>query len=259
MTTEALLVTTLGAAVGAVGGALVPRLVASIPEPEVLRATAQLAAERVGESVGMGEEQPSGTAPKELYAEVAALPRLGWWSAATGAAIGGLFGWDTGLDWSLIWLLGLIPVLLALCVVDFRTKLLPTVVVVPATLATLVSVVVVGLLSGAVDDLVRAVVAMLGVRTFYRLLYLVDGSGIGFGDVRLAALLGLVMGWQGWGTSVVGTIAPFVLMAVPALLAALVRWDRGMLRTAWPFGPFMVLGWVIVVVWGEGVAAFLWP
>ncbi|MGN0064398.1 MAG: prepilin peptidase [Nocardioides sp.] len=274
----------VGAVAGAVGGWLVPRLVASIPEPEVLAARAEaMQAERAASrATGAGQgSAPEDTEPavepvpdpvvdevgaddeppKPLYADLAAVPRLGAWCALLGAGAGALLGWSTGLDWPLLWLWGLIPVLVALAYVDLRTKLLPTVVVVPATLATLVVVVAVGLLTGATDSLLRAVIAMVGVRTFYRVLYALRSSGIGFGDVRLAALLGLVMGWAGWGAAVIGTILPFFLMALPSVAlgaVAMVRRDSSFLKVSWPFGPFMVVAVVVALVWGNDVAAYIW-
>ena len=97
-------------------------------------------------------------------------------------------------------------------------------------------------------------VAMLALRSFYWVLWFVHSAGMGFGDVRLAALLGLVLGRAGWAELVVGTYAPFLLFAVPGLLLALVRRDRSLLRAAYPFGPFMVLGALVGLVAGPGLA-----
>lgn len=286
-------VAVVGAVVGALGGGLVPRLVAAIPEPEDLAARAEaMAAERAASRSGtdvppvldgradgdalltdegaqQSEEPDEAEEPGEAgeteskprYADLARVPRLGVWCGFVGALVGAALGWSTGFDWPLLWLWGLIPVLVGLGYVDLRTKLLPTVVVLPATLATLLVVVAVGLLTSQSEALVRAVVAMVGVRTFYRLLYALRSSGIGFGDVRLAALLGLVMGWTGWGAAVIGTIVPFFLMALPSVVlgaVALVRRDASFLKISWPFGPFMVAGVVLAVLWGQDVASFIW-
>ena len=65
---------------------------------------------------------------------------------------------------------------------------------------------------------------------------------MGFGDVRLAALLGLALGHVGWAELLVGVYSGFLVFGLPGLLLALVRWDRALLRTAFPFGPFMLVG-----------------
>ncbi len=63
--------------------------------------------------------------PKELYADLGALPRLSLLTAAVSGVAGALIGWVTGLDWLLLLLLPLAPIGTLLAVVDFRTRLLP--------------------------------------------------------------------------------------------------------------------------------------
>ena len=103
---------------------------------------------------------------------------------------GALVGAATGWDWPLLWLVPLVPVAVALSYIDWHTRLLPRVVVLPATLAAVVAVAAVGLATGERDALVRALVAMVAVRSFFWVLWFVRSAGMGFGDVRLAALVG---------------------------------------------------------------------
>ena len=86
------------------------------------------------------------------------------------------------------------------------------------------------------------------------MLWWVDSAGLGFGDVRLAALLGLELAWFGWAELAVGTYAAFLVFGVPGLLVALWRRDRRLLRTALPFGPAMLLGALV----GLAAGASLW-
>ena len=250
----AIVVAALGCGVGAL---LVPRLIASVPEPTP-------------------KEPKEGTAPeppKLLYVDIAALPGLGPRSALWAALSGGLLGWATGVDWSLIWLVPLVPVAaratdpaaavavpaaVALSVIDWHTRLLPRRIVLTATLTAVVAVALVGLLTDQREALVRALIAMIGVRSLFWLLWFLRSAGMGFGDVRLAALVGLVLGWVGWGAVFVGVWVGFVVFAVPGLALALLKRDRSMLKKPFPFGPFMVLGALFGLVWGPRIAAALW-
>lgn len=221
-------------------GLLVPRLVGAVPEPE--------------EPPNVPEGEPD----KELYADVAALPRLAAWTSLGSAVAGAAVGWGTGLDWSLVWLVPLVPVLVALSVVDWRTKLLPKVVVNPTTLATLAVMVVVGLATGRTDDLLRAVLALVLLFLFYGITWFVYPGGLGYGDVRLGALLGLVLGWVGWGVTAVGLVLPMLAQGVGPLLVAVVTRDRQVLKRHVPFGPFMVAGAVVALAVGQEIAASIW-
>lgn len=243
--------TTLAAAVaGALCGLLgllVPRLVAAVPEPAPRE--------------GAGGAAPTEAGPDEVkphYVDLAARPRLGALAALVSLASGALLGAATGWDWPLVWLVPLVPVAVALSYVDWHTRLLPRLVVLPATLAAVVAMVVVGLAADERDALVRALVAMVAVRSFFWLLWFVRSAGMGFGDVRLAALVGLVLGWVGWGTVAIGVWVGFVAFAVPGLLLAVVRRDRALLKQAFPFGPFMAAGALVGLVWGPALSRLLW-
>lgn len=242
--TDTVLAAIVAALVAGLAGLLVPRLIARVPEP---------APKQAGED-GVPADEP----PKMPYADIAARPGLGWRSALLSAAAGALLGAATGLDWPLLWLVLLTPVAVALSVIDWHTRLLPRVIVLPATLAAVVAVTVVGLATGERDALVRALVAMVLARSFFWVLWFVRSGGMGFGDVRLAAPVGLVLGWVGWGELAVGVWVSFVLFAVPALVVIVARRDRSLLKRAFPFGPFMLGGALVGLVWGTALAGRLW-
>ena len=239
---DVVLAVVLAAVVAGLGGLLVPALIAWVPEP----------------APKPGAEDPSeAEPPKTAYADIAARPGLGWRSAVVSTAVGALLGATFGLDWPLLWLVPLVPVAVALSVVDWHTRLLPRVVVVPATLAAVVVVTAVGLATDR-DALVRALAAMVAVRSFFWVLWFVRSAGMGFGDVRLAAPVGLVLGWVGWGAVAIGVWTSFVAFVGPALALALVRRDRVMLKKSFPFGPFMVIGALVGLVWGTALAGRIW-
>lgn len=74
----------------------------------------------------------------------------------------------------------------------------------------------------------------------YFLLRLFNPAGMGFGDVKLAGVLGLYLGFAGWLQVLAGTAAAFVAGGIWGL--ALIVSGRGTGQTAVPFGPFMLAG-----------------
>ena len=75
---------------------------------------------------------------------------------------------------------------------------------------------------------------------FYFILHAVYPPGMGFGDVKLAGVLGMYLGFLGWGHVMAGTFAAFVLGGLWSL--GLLAARRGNLQSAIPFGPFMLAG-----------------
>ena len=65
---------------------------------------------------------------------------------------------------------------------------------------------------------------------------------MGYGDVRLSAVLGFALGYLGWPELLIGIYGGFVAFAVSGFVIALVRRDRQVLRTSYPFGPFLLVG-----------------
>jgi leader peptidase (prepilin peptidase)/N-methyltransferase len=237
-----------GAAVSAVTGALVPRIIERIPEPEPEPEEAEAAEEPRFE----GESTKAPEPPKETYY---AMADLGWLlpvSAVLGAVSGLLLGWTLGWSWLLLVLLPFVPVGIALSVIDFRTRLLPTWLIVRA----MAGVAVLGLVVMALtQDWTRGSRALLGAVIAFVLYFVLwwVSPKMGYGDVRLAGLLGLVLAFVGWQEFLVGMYGSFLLFAVPGVLVALVRWDRAFLKTLYPFGPSMIAGALIGICFGEPI------
>ena len=83
--------------------------------------------------------------------------------------------------------------------------------------------------------------------TVYFLLALISPSAMGMGDVKLAALVGLVLGWFGLAVWLIGLLAAFVVGGVIAIIALVLR--RVTLRGSIPFGPSMLVGALAAVLW----------
>ena len=235
----------LGGAVGLVTGAVVPWVIRRLPEPDPVPEPVE------GEELTPAQRVVLEEGPKEPYAELGARPRLPLVTAPVSALAGGLVGWAVGLGWVLLLVLPLAPVGTLLGVVDLRTRLLPRVVVVPATLVALAYGLASWPVSGDADPLVRGLVGMAAAFAVFFVLWFVHSAGMGYGDVRLAAWLGFVLAYLGWPEYAVGLYAGFLVLGLPGLLLAIVRWDRQLLRKAYPFGPFLLIGAVLGIVLGE--------
>lgn len=195
-----------------------------------------------------------------LVARTSEVPRGRWLlpgSVLAGAVSGGSAGASLDSGWALAAVLLAAPSCVALAFIDWHTRLLPSKIVLPATGAVLALLAVEWAVTGEHDAPLRALIGLVVARSIYWVLWFVHSAGMGFGDVRLAALLGLVLGRAGWAELVVGTYAPFLLFAVPGLLLALVRRDRSLLRAAYPFGPFMVLGALLGVLAGPALVGLI--
>lgn len=213
---------------GAIGGGTVPWLLGRLPDPQ--------------------PEVP--WAPDPEHAVLAARPGLTMRCVVAGALSGLVLGWSLPGPWPLLLWLSLLPFGILLAVVDWHTKKLPRRVVLPVTAYALVVIAAVEVATGHPEVLLRAVLGMLVARSVIWVLWFIRSAGMGFGDVRLAALLGLLLAHVGIGAAVVGLYAGFLLFAVPILGWALIRRDRGVLRTAYPFGPFLVAGALVGVAVG---------
>jgi leader peptidase (prepilin peptidase)/N-methyltransferase len=159
-------------------------------------------------------------------------------AALLAGGVGARFGAAPALaPYLLVTLLGVL-----LAAVDVRCRRLPDPLVLPAVpvVAALLAV------AGGWPAAGRALLAAAALAGGYLLLSLLPGAPVGGGDVTLAGLLGLCLGWLGWPHAVLGAGLPFLLNApVLLVLLALRRAGRG---SRVPFGPAMlVAAWLVVV------------
>ncbi|WP_328942793.1 A24 family peptidase [Streptomyces sp. NBC_00250] len=138
-----------------------------------------------------------------------------------------------------VWLLGA-PFAVLLATVDARVHRLPDGLTLPLAAAVPLLLGVAELLPYDAGSWPYAVLGALALGGAYLVLFLVNPSGLAFGDVKLALPLGAALGWYGWGVLFAGAFAGFLLGAVYGLgLVLLRRADRSSMI---PFGPFMLAG-----------------
>jgi leader peptidase (prepilin peptidase)/N-methyltransferase len=144
-----------------------------------------------------------------------------------------------------VWLL-VAPVGVLLAVVDFTVERLPDVVTLPLAVFTLGLLGVAVLLPNAGGNWRTALLGSLGLAACCLVLFLINPTGFGFGDVKLALTLGGVTGWYGWDILITGAFAGWVLFALYGL--SLVVAGRAGRKTAVPLGPFLLAGTFVGVL-----------
>jgi leader peptidase (prepilin peptidase)/N-methyltransferase len=152
-------------------------------------------------------------------------------------------------SWALPAYLVLAGALVALSAIDLEHYILPNRILYPTDGAVLVLLAVA---SGAEHDwgaFVRAVIAGAVAFAIFFTIHLVSPRGMGFGDVRLSFLLGLALGWLGWGEVAGGLFAGFLYGAVVGVVLIAVK-VRGRKQQI-PFGPFLAAGAMTFVLFGE--------
>jgi leader peptidase (prepilin peptidase) / N-methyltransferase len=135
-------------------------------------------------------------------------------------------------------------------VIDIACHRLPTIVVAPAIAASAIFFLVLAIATGDWASFGRALLGAVALGVLFELLYLVPGGNLGYGDVRLAFLLGLFLGWLGWREVIWGALLPWLINA-PVVLTLLLLQRVGR-RSRLPFGPAMLAGAlaaVTVVSW----------
>ncbi len=220
----------LGCAVlGGLAGARLPRLIAALPE--------------------RNPDRPP------LYRELGSQRRLALLLGCAAGVVGAILGWARAGQADLPAFLVMAVLGVGMGYVDLRRHLLPDRFTVPALASSAVLLAGAAVATGTLTTAYpRAWAAAGALFTVYLLMALVYPAGLGLGDVKLAASLGLLLGWLGWTWVVVGLVAAVVLGGVVGL--ALLATGRAHRRSAVPFGPSMLVGGLVAVVWAEPITAW---
>jgi leader peptidase (prepilin peptidase)/N-methyltransferase len=162
-----------------------------------------------------------------------------------------LVAWRLGLRPELLALLAFTSVIVVLSFIDLEHRRLPNRIVGPATLLGLALLLIAAAVSGEWNSLLTSILGALAYGVPMLLLALAFPSGMGGGDVNLAAYLGLHLGWFSLLHVLVGAMSGFFLGGAIgiALLAARKKGRKDPI----PFGPFMALGGFISVLWGSEI------
>lgn len=183
-----------------------------------------------------------------LPEEGQAPERPTWWVTPL-AAVGGV-----GLWWALAprqsWVAAAayaatLWVMVALAAIDLDVHRLPDAIQLPAYPVLSVLLAAASWTVGSWSSLGRAAVAAVALLAIFLLLALV-GGGMGLGDVKLAGLLGLLLGWLSWAHVLMGVAAGLLLGGVVGV-ALLVTRTAGR-KAEFAYGPPLLAGAALAVL-----------
>jgi leader peptidase (prepilin peptidase)/N-methyltransferase len=168
------------------------------------------------------------------------------------AAVFVLLALRIGAEPDLVAFLYLGAIGVALALIDIDVKRLPNAIVLPSYA---VGAVLLGLAAVAEADFssyARAGLGMAALFGLYFLLAFIYPAGMGFGDVKLAGVLGMYLGWLGWAEVVTGGFLGFLFGGLVG--GALMAVHRAGRKSQIPFGPFMLLGAFVAIFAGGALA-----
>jgi leader peptidase (prepilin peptidase)/N-methyltransferase len=178
-----------------------------------------------------------------------AVPQRELRLALAAALLFGLAGWRFGLTWRAALSCVYIAVLVLVTATDLEHHIIPHRIVLPAILLALVA--------GFLVDWMTWKAALLGGAVglvFFSAAYVFAGVlypgriALGMGDVTLATFVGLVVGFP---SALVAVMLGVLMGGLFSMLLLLTR--RVTLGTAIPYGPFLVLGGLIAMFWGQAI------
>jgi leader peptidase (prepilin peptidase) / N-methyltransferase len=148
-----------------------------------------------------------------------------------------------------------VGVLLVLSFIDLETLLLPDVITLPAIAVFFVA----GFGVHEVPWLARLIGGAAGY-LFIRLIadfyyYVLKREGLGLGDGKLLALIGVALGWKALPLVVFAGSIAGSLISIPVLLVTRRRDGQSLRDVQVPFGPFLVLGALVHLFAGRAILA----
>ncbi|NNC78651.1 MAG: prepilin peptidase [Acidimicrobiales bacterium] len=199
-------------------------------------------------------------------------------SAIAGAIFFGVAGSQVGPQLTLVPVLVMVSALLALSVADIDRFRLPDRILFPSIAVNIAIIAGLAFAGDLGDFIVPAIVCAFGYFLFLLIPNLVRPDALAFGDVKLAFLLGLMLGWsrasiaEGLVLVVYALILGMLLGILSGIGVALGRraWGHGflpdpdfpppedgshlpLLQTQFPFGPALALAAVIILFLGESI------
>jgi leader peptidase (prepilin peptidase) / N-methyltransferase len=140
---------------------------------------------------------------------------------------------------------------IALSAIDIEHMRLPTPIVYVTLALVAVALAIAAFATHRPSALVTVVAGALAAAAFLFAIAFVSPRAMGMGDVRLAAVLGAVLGWYGMGRVALGILLGFVVGSIAGIALSIVR--RRLRGVKMPFGPSLIVGTFIALAWGRPV------
>jgi leader peptidase (prepilin peptidase)/N-methyltransferase len=164
------------------------------------------------------------------------------------AALFGAFGLRFGGDSALPAFLVFAACLVVITVTDLRLFLIPNRIIYPTLAAGAVLLTIAAAIGNDWEAWRRAGIGGAAAWLALLVMHLINPRGMAFGDVRLAAVIGMYTGWLGYDHIVLGLFSGFVAAAL--IGGVLIITKRRTAKDPVPFGPFLALGATIAVLFG---------
>lgn len=142
--------------------------------------------------------------------------------------------------------------LVAVSVADIRVGLVPRKLLYPTLVLMVVALVAASAVSGEYHRLLQAAVGGVGAFVVFFIIWFISPRSMGMGDVRLAGVIGVGLGWIGYRQLYLGFLVAFIVGVVIGVAKMLVQ--GGGRKTSLPFGPALAVGAVVGVLWGTQLA-----
>lgn len=175
---------------------------------------------------------------------------ISWRYPAIEALTGGLFVLVyavRGLGPDLVPALAFTAALVTITVIDFDHHLIPDVISLPGVVVGVAA----SLLTGRPTWIESTLGVLAGAGPFLLIVLATAGRGMGVGDIKLGAMLGAFLGWK------VALVALFLgVLTGGSLAVVLLALGRKGRKDAVPFGPFLALGGLLGLLWGDRLLAW---
>lgn len=161
-----------------------------------------------------------------------------------------------GFDWTILPALWLIPVGVAVSVIDLRTFMVPTRIVWPAFFIAVALCAAVSAIEGEWSWMLSGLIGLLVFAGPLFVLWFALPQGMGFGDVRLATILGFSIGFYALGSltgaAFLAVLAIAAASVIGLLLGVIALGARGR-KAKVPFGPAMVIAAFLCIALSEPI------
>ncbi|MDJ0347750.1 A24 family peptidase [Cryobacterium sp. PH29-G1] len=153
----------------------------------------------------------------------------------------------------LVAFLYLAAISVSLAMIDIDTHTLPNKILLPAYVVAAILLTAAALVAGEPQRVLTTFIGAGSLFGLYLALALISPGGMGLGDVKLAGVLGLYLGYLGWAPLIVGAFGAFLLGGVFGLILLISR--KAGRRSSIPFGPWMLVATWLGAFFGDQIAA----